>query len=157
MSRIMYANYAGIKNEQHIPDAVAQSDLKNGYVVIRGTDKNGKHTASVPSDADECKKELWFVWNTVDKPELDNESDFVIKKGDFARIFKFKADYPVYVSKDLVSGTASVGKYLIADDKNAGMLKVSDTASGYRTAMQVTEVLSSIQSSIYLCDIAGGN
>ena len=72
MSRIMYADYAGIKNEQHIPDAVAQSDLKNGYVVIRGTDKNGKHTASVPSDTDECKGELWFVWNTIDKPEYLN-------------------------------------------------------------------------------------
>ena len=157
MSKIMYANYAGIKNEQHIPDAVAQSDLKNGYVVVKGVDEKGKHTATVPANATECKGELWFVWNTVDKPELDNESDYVIKKGDFARIFKFKADYPVYVSSDLVSGAVTVGKYLIADDKNAGMLKVSDTANGYRTAMQVTEVLSSIQSSIYLCDIAGGN
>lgn len=153
MSKIMYANYAGIKNERHIPDAVAQSDLKNGYVVVKGVDDKGKHTAAVPTSADACAGELWFVWNTVDKPELDNESDFVIKKGDFARIFKFKADYPVYVSKDLVTGDVAVGKYLVADDANAGMVKVADAADGYAVAMLVTEPLATAQGVIYLCDV----
>ena len=46
MSKIMYANYAGIKNEQHIPDAVAQSDLKNGYVVVKGVDEKGIDVAT---------------------------------------------------------------------------------------------------------------
>lgn len=149
----MYANYAGIKNEQHIPDAIAQSDLKNGYVVVKGIDKNGRHTASTPSSADECKGELWFVWNTIDKPELDNESDFVIKEGGFARIFKFKPDYPVYVSKDLISGNIAVGNILVADDANPGKLKVVGANNGYKVAMQVTEIISSIQSVLYLCEI----
>lgn len=153
MSKIMYANYAGIKNEQHIPDAVAQSDLKNGYVVLKGIDKYGKHTATLPTSADECKGELWFVWNTVDKPELDNESDFVIKEGNFARIFKFKPDYPVYVSKDLITGNVETGKYLIADNTNPGKLKVSDSNTGYTVSMVITEPLTSAQGIIYLCDV----
>lgn len=156
MSKIMYANYAGIKNEQHIPDAVAQSDLKNGYVVVKGVDAKGKHTATVPANADECKGTLWFVWNTIDKPELDNYDDFVIRKGDFARIFKFKADYPVYVSKDLISGDIAVGKYLVADEANAGKLKVADASTGYAVSLLVTEPLVSAQGAIYLCDVVIG-
>lgn len=156
MSKIMYANYAGIKNEQHIPDAVAQSDLKNGYVVVKGVDEKGKHTATVPANATECKGELWFVWNTVDKPELDNESDFIIKEGDFAKIFKFKADYPVYVSKDLITGEVKTGKYLVADESNAGMVKVVDAATGYAVSLLVTEPLVSAQGAIYLCDVVIG-
>lgn len=153
MSKIMYANFAGIKNEQHIPDAVAQSDLKNGYVVVKGVDAKGKHTATLPADIDDCKGELWFVWNTIDKPEIDNEADFVIKKGDFARIFKFNADYPVYVSKDLISGDVATGKYLVADDANAGKVKVVEDATGYTVALLVTEPLASAQGVIYLCDV----
>jgi hypothetical protein len=156
MSKIMYANYAAIKNEQHIPDAVAQSDLKNGYVVVKGVDEKGKHTATVPGNETECKGELWFVWNTVDKPELDNESDFVIKKDDFARIFKFKADYPIYVSKDLITGEVKPGKYLVADETKAGMLKIADAATGYKVALLVTEPLTSAQGVIYLCDVVIG-
>lgn len=152
MSKIMYANYKAVKN-QHIPDAVAQSDLKNGYVVLKGVDVKGKHTATVPASLEDCKGELWFVWNTIDKPELDNESDFVIKKGDFARIFKFKADYPVYVSKDLITGDVAIGKYLVADESNAGMVKVVDNATGYTVALLVTEPLASAQGIIYLCDV----
>lgn len=153
MSKIMYANYAGIKNEQHIPDAVAQSDLKNGFVVVKGIDEKGKHTATLPASVDECKGELWFVWNTIDKPELDNASDFVIKAGDFARIFKFKPDYPVYVSKDLIDGEVAVGKYLVADDANFGALKVADDIADYAIALVVTEPLASAQGVIYLCDV----
>lgn len=156
MSKIMYANYAGIKNEQHIPNAVAQSDFKNGYVVVKGVDAKGKHTAAVPASADECKGELWFIWNTIDTPELDNYDDFVIKAGDFARIFKFKADYPVYVSKDLITGDIAVGKYLVADEANAGKLKVADTTTGYAVALLVTEPLTSAQGVIYLCDVVIG-
>ena len=156
MSKIMYANYAGIKNEQHIPDAVAQSDLKNGYVVVKGVGSKGEHNATVPSTADECKGKLWFVWNTIDKPELDNSSDYVIKKGDFARIFKFKEDYPVYVSKDLITGDVAKGKYLVADESNGGMVKVVDTADGYSIALLVTEPLVTAQGTIYLCDVITG-
>lgn len=156
MSKIMYANYAGIKNEQHIPDAIAQSDLKNGYLVVKGVNAKGKHTATLPASADECKGELWFVWNTITQPELDNETDFVIKKEDFARIFKFQADYPVYVSKDLISGEVSVGKYLVADETNLGSLKVADASDGYTVALLVTEPLASAQGVIYLCDVVIG-
>lgn len=153
MSKIMYANYAGIKNEQHTPDAIAQSDLKNGYVVVRGVDAKGRHTATLPSNETECKGELYFVWNTIDKPELDSDDDFVIKEGDFARIFKFKADYPVYVSKDLITNTISTEKYLVADETNFGKLKAVSNTTGYAIALHITESLVSAQGTIYLCDV----
>ena len=153
MSKIMYANYAGIKNEQHIPDAVAQSDLKNGFLVVKGLNDKGQHTATLPSSAEECKGELWFVWNTVDKPELDNIADFTIKAGDFARIFKFKPDYAVNVTKDLITGDVAIGKFLVADDADFGKLKVVDDATGYAVALVVTEPLISAQSVSYLCDV----
>lgn len=155
MSKIMYANYAGIKNEHHIPDAIAQTDLKNGYVVVKGINEKGKHTAAVPANADECRGELWFVWNTIDKPELDSDADFVIKEGDYARIFKFKADYSVYVSKDLVDGDVVIGSTLVADDVNYGKLKVGE-AGGYAVSLVVTEPIASAQGVIYLCDVVIG-
>ena len=153
MSKIMYANYAGIKNEQHIPDAVAQSDLKNGFLVVKGLNDKGQHTATLPSNADECKGELWFVWNTITTPELDSDSDFTIKAGDFARIFKFKPDYAVNVTKDLITGDVAIGKFLVADDVDFGKLKVVDDATGYAVALVVTEPLISAQSVSYLCDV----
>lgn len=153
MSKIMYANYAGIKNEQHTPDAVAQSDLKNGYVVVRGVDAKGKHIATLPASETECKGELYFVWNVIDKPELDSDSDYVIKKGEFARIFKFKADYPVLVTKDLITNTIASEKYLVADEVNFGKLKAVSDIEGYAVALQITEPLVSAQSTAYLCDV----
>lgn len=156
MSKIMFSNYAGIKNEQHIPDAIAQSDLRNGYVVVKGLDEKGRHTAKLPADETECKGALWFVWNTIDKPELDNESDYVIKKDDFARIFKFKADYPVHVTKDLITGTVEVKKYLVADEANPGKLKVVDDITGYKVALLVTEPIVSAQGAVYICDVIEG-
>lgn len=157
MSKIMFANYAGIKNEQHIPDAVAQSDLKNGYVVVKGINEKGQHTAAVPANATECKGALWFVWNTIDKPELDSDSDYQVKKGDCARIFKFQSDYPVYVSSDLISGEVSAQKYLVADEANAGKLKVTASATGYTNALLVTEPIASAQGVIYLCEVVSGS
>lgn len=154
MSKIMYADYAGIKNEQHIPDALAQSDLKNGYVVKLGRDAKGNHTATLPTSEDDCKGELWFVWNTIEKPELDDTDDYVIKKGDPARIFKFKADYPVYVTSSLVSGDVAIGKYLIPDETNYGKLKSDAANAGYAVSLIVRKVLKTAQGISYLCDVA---
>ena len=144
MSKIKFQNYSGIKNEQHNPRAVAQSDLRNGYIVVNGID-NGTEIARVPETDDDAKGGLYFVWNTIDKPELDNESDFVIKAGDFARIFKFPQDELLEITGDLVTGTIAKGDLLVADvAANGGKLRKADPATdtGYAVALEVLELTS---------------
>lgn len=156
MSKLMYANFNGIKNEQHIPDAIASTDLKNGYVVVKGIDAKGQHTATLPTSAEDCQGELWFVHNTIDKPELDSDADYVIKASKFARIWKFKADYPVYVTADLIDGVVAVGKYLVADEAHPGLLKVAEASTGFKVALVVREALAHVSGVMYLCDVVIG-
>ena len=153
MSKIIYANNNGIKHEANVPDAIAQSDLKNGYLVLLGIDENGKHAATLPACADDCKMELRFVWNTIEKPELLSENDYFVAKGAPARLFRFMHDCPVYVSPDLVSGTVAIGKKLIPDEANFGKLKESATVDGYKVILQVTDVLTKVNGKLYLCEL----
>lgn len=142
MSEIKFQNYSGIKNEQHNPRAVAKTVLKNGYAVLNVTE-SGKEVARVVANATEAKGNLYFVCNTIDKPELDNKSDFVVNTGEFAKIFKFPKDELLEVTGDLVDGAVVVGDVLIAD-ATAGKLGlyrkalVGDTA--YAVALEVLEV-----------------
>lgn len=143
MSKIKFQNYSGIKNEQHNPRTVAKTDLKNGYVVLNAIE-GGKEVAKVPTNVAEAKGELYFVWNTIDTPELDNEVDFVVKAGRYARIFKFPKDEILEVTGDLVVGTIVKGDILIADETtvNNGKLRKAVTATdkGYAVALEVLEV-----------------
>lgn len=141
MSKIKFQNYSGIKNEQHNPRAIAETDLKNGYVVLNAIE-DGEEIARVPANADEAKGDLYFVWNTIDTPELDNEADFVVNAGKFARIFKFPQGEILEVTGDLVTGTIAVGDILVASETGDGKLRkaVEDTDTGYSVALEVLEV-----------------
>lgn len=141
MSKIKFQNYSGIKNEQHNPRTIAKTDLKNGYVVV-STIEDGKEVAKVPTTVEEAQGNLYFVWNTIDTPELDNEADFVIKAGKFARIFKFPQDEILEVTGDLVNGTIVKGDILIADESDGGKLRkaVDVTDTGYAVALEVLEL-----------------
>ena len=143
MSKIKFQNYSGIKNEQHNPRAVAKTDLKNGYIVLNAVE-DGKEVARVPANVADAQGELYFVWNTIDTPELDNEVDFVVKAGQFARIFKFPQGEVLEVTGDLVVGTIVKGDILIADETtvNNGKLRKAVTATdkGYAVALEVLEV-----------------
>ena len=145
MSKIKFQNYSGIKNEQHNPRAIAKTDLRNGYIVMNATE-SGKEVAKVPTTTAETKGNLYFVWNTIDTPELDNEADFVIKAGKPARIFKFPQDEILEVTGDLVIGTVAKGDILIADEvtANNGKLRKAVTATdkGYAVALEILEVTS---------------
>lgn len=141
MSKMKFQNYSGLKNAQDNPRAIATTDLKNGQPIVYSVDSsNGKEYATLPTDATSAKAAKWFVWNTIDKPELDNESDFVIKSGEFARIFKMPLDELMDMSADLVTITnpaindvlvpaTSAGKYVVAT--------ASDT--GYGFGLQIKE------------------
>jgi hypothetical protein len=143
MSEIKFQNYSGIKNEQHNPRTVAKTDLKNGYAVLNVIE-SGKEVARVVASAAEAKGDLYFVWNTIDKAELDNKSDFVVKTGEFAKIFKFPKDELVEITGDLVTGTIAVGDLLIADETadKLGLYRkaVGGTDTGYAVALEVIEV-----------------
>ena len=141
MSKIKFQNYSGIKNEQHNPRTVAKTDLKNGYTVLNATE-DGKEVAKVVSTVDEAKGELYFVWNTIDTPELDNEADFVINAGKFARIFRYPQGEVLEVTGDLVTGDAVKGDLLIADEVNGGKLRkaIEATDIGYAVAFEILEV-----------------
>ena len=141
MSKIKFQNYSGIKNEQHNPRAVAKTDLKNGYIVLNAVE-DGKEVARVVSSADEAKGDIYFVWNTIDTPELKNEADFVIKAGKFARIFSFPQGEVLEVTGDLVTGDVIKGDVLIADEANGGKLRkaVEVTDASYTVALEILEV-----------------
>jgi hypothetical protein len=154
MSKVKFQNYSGIKNAKDNPRAIATSDLKNGQAVIYSIGTDGKEYATLPTDVTTAKTAKHFVWNTIDKPELDNESDFVIKSGEFARIFEYPQAELMDISADLVVTTTvstgdilvptASGKYVTATASDTGYgfgLKVKEkttfSGSGY-TALVVT-------------------
>ena len=138
MSIVKFQNYSAIKNEQHTPRAVAGTDMKNGYaVVIKYVD--GKETATVPT-AEEAKGDIYFVWNTITTPELDNYDDFVIKKGKPVRAFNFANSVReiVEISGDLVTGTLiAIGDSLVANT-TGGYVKATDV-SGYKVSLKIID------------------
>lgn len=137
MSIVKFQNYSGIKNEQHTPRAIAGSDMKNGYaVVIKFED--GVEKASLPT-GDEVKGDLWFVWNTITTPELDNYDDFVIKAGKPVRAFNFENAKReiVEISGDLVTTDVVKGDILVATE-NGTYEKVAD-ATGYKVSLEVVD------------------
>ena len=140
MSKIKFQNYSGIKNAKDNPRTIAKSDLKNGVAVVYSIGTDGKEYATLPTDATTAKAANYFVWNTIDKPELDNETDFVIKSGDFARIFEFPKGELMDVSADLVvTTTVSTGDVLVATTANGMYIKATAGDTGYSFGLQVKE------------------
>ena len=140
MSKVKFQNYSGIKNAKDNPRAIAASDLKNGMAVIYSIGTDGKEYATLPTDATTAKTAKHFVWNTIDKPELDNESDFVIKSGEFARIFEYPQGELMDVSSDLViTTTVSTGDILVAATANGAYVKATASDTGYEFGLKVKE------------------
>lgn len=150
MSIVKFQNYSGIKNEQHTPRAIANVDVKNGYaVVIKFED--GVEKAVLPT-GDEVKGDLWFVWNTITSPELENYDDFVVKAGKPVRAFNFENAKReiVEVSGDLVSTDVVVGDILVANESGT-YEKIAD-ATGYKVSLEVV-ALNTIGGKGYDCVI----
>lgn len=136
MSIVKFQNFSGIKNEQHTPRAIADVDMKNGYAVVIKYEE-GKETASLPS-GDEVKGELYFVWNTITTPELDNYDDFVVKAGKPVRAFSYvnAAREIVEVSGDLVTDdTLVIGDVIVANTN--GTYTKTSSADGYKVSLKV--------------------
>lgn len=140
MSKVKFQNYSGIKNAKDNPRALANGNLKNGMAVVYSIGTDGKEYATAPTDATSAKAAKHFVWNTIDKPELDNESDFVIKSGEYARIFEYPQGELMDISADLVvTTTVSTGDVLVANTTNGSYIKATAGDTGYGFALQVKE------------------
>ena len=139
MSKVKFQNYSGIKNAKDNPRALAVTDLKNGQAVVYSIGTDGKEYATLPTDVTTAKVANHFVWNTIDKPELDNEDDFIISSGEFARIFEYPQGELMDVSADLVvTTTVSTGDILVPTVSGKYVTAtVSDT--GYKFGLQVKE------------------
>lgn len=139
MSKVKFQNYSGIKNAKDNPRAIAKGDLKNGMAVVYSIGTDGKEYATAPTDATTAKTANYFVWNTIDKPELDNESDFVIKSGDFARIFEFPQGELMDVSADLVVTTTVANGNVLIPTASGNYVVATTGDTGYNFALQVKE------------------
>lgn len=106
-------------------DAVVAGDYKNG---IFGTIGSGVFTAGTG----------FMAIMQVEKGDDFNSSDFVVAKGEHARIVDFdKADGQIVnITKALLSGTYKLNDKLVAD--STGKLVVSASPSG--SYLQVSEV-----------------
>lgn len=146
--KMKFHDYSGIKNAKDNPRCKAPYDMSNGEVVVYSVNASGVETIARPTNAADAKIAKHFVWNTIDKPELDNEDDYKIKAGEYARIFEIAQGVPMDISKDLVvTTTVNVGDVLVprtvstatdSTDVADGLLEVS-TATGYATRFKVTE------------------
>lgn len=140
MSKVKFQNYSGLKNAKDNPRAIAASDLKNGMAVIYSIGTDGKEYATLPTDATTAKTAKHFVWNIIDKPELDNESDFVIKSGEYARIFEYPQGEIMDVSADLVvTTTVSTGDILVASTADGKYVTATAGDTGYGFGLKVKE------------------
>lgn len=146
MSKVKFQNYSGIKNAKDNPRCTCKTDLKNGVAVVYSVDSKGNEIVAMPTNAADAKKADRFVWNTIDKPELDNENDFVIKSGEFVRTFEFPKNEAMDISGDLVvTKTVNIGDVLVprtvstaaeSTDVADGKYEVS-SATGYKFGLKV--------------------
>lgn len=142
MSQIKFQNFSGIKNEQHNPRAVAQSTFKNGQAVVISLDTNGKEIASFPTTTGMAN--VLFVDNVIDKPELDNKSDYRVEKGECVRAFEFPKSELLEVSGDLVATTTVVkGDKLIANASGLYEKTTVTTVTSYLEVVAVTTFMGS--------------
>lgn len=139
MSKVKFQNYSGIKNAKDNPRCIADSDLKNGMSVIYYIADDGAEHVKVAATADDAKTIKHFVWNTIDKPEFDNENDFVIKKGEYARIFEYPQGEIMDISSDLIT-TASVSiKDIVIASTSGKYVVATESDTGYSFGLRVTE------------------
>lgn len=142
MSKVKFQNYSGVKNAKDNPRCIAKEDLKNGMAVVYTVGADGKEYVATPTSVAEAKTVKHFVWNTIDKPELDNESDYTIKSGEYVRIFEFEKGEVFDVTADLVTTTTiTAGTSVLVPDIKGGKYVVS-TATDYTTNLLVKSATS---------------
>lgn len=143
MSLFKFQNYSAIKNAQDNPRGVATVELKNGYLVtIKDNEGGVKEAITLLGATDKVGAGVWVVGNIVNKPEILNTDDFVIKVGEPARCFNLAKQIGeiLEISGDLVDGDVAdvnVGDILVPGE--AGIWEAYVTGD-YEVGLEVTDI-----------------
>jgi hypothetical protein len=148
MGLFKFQNYSAIKNAQDNPRVVARATSVNGYV-FGIADSNGAETQTAFADATAAKGEVWVMMNIVDKPELDNYTDYNVVSGEYIRAFKLNnlVSEKVELTSDLIVDSVGtgvvVGSHLVpcnATDNAATPMKWKTIVdpTGYSVYLEVT-------------------
>lgn len=124
------------------PRVQCNSNLKIGYAFT--IDNNGSHyTEEAIAFADAATAKLgdvWVCYNIIDKPELQNTTDYVVTAGEYIRAFKLDdlMGYPVELSTDLCStalASVAVGDILVPEATSFKWVK--EATADYKVGLEV--------------------
>lgn len=132
-------NFIGKANH---PEIKATVDTYNGYQFKLDDD-----TAVANATADDIKSgEIYFMYNIIDKPEIENTEDYYVKSNEYIRAFRLKdfAGLSFNFTGDLVTDTytnVKVGDKLVgrsvADTTDPMKWKVAEDVTGYSVYLEV--------------------
>lgn len=131
-----FGTIGAYKQARNNPRCKATTDLKNGQVVVLDEIKK---EASLPSADDVVGKDLWVVFNIIDKPEVLSTNDFKVEEGEFVRAFLLAdlVGLPVQLGHQVVKDYDS----LVAGDTlvvtTDGKWEKSSDASGNAISLEV--------------------
>lgn len=124
------------------PEIVATVDTYNGYQF-----KLSDSTAVPNANADDVKaEETYIMCNIIDKPDLENTSDYYVVAGEYIRAYRAKdlADLSFNMSSELVTDTysgVSAGDFLVgrstADTTDTMKWNVIADVTGYSVYLEV--------------------
>lgn len=124
------------------PEIVATLDTYNGYQFKLSGD-----TAVPNATADDVKAaETYIMLNIIDKPDLDNTSDYYVTAGEYIRAYRTKdlADLSFNMSSELATdtySTVSVGDTFVgrstADTTDTMKWKKVASVAGYSVYLEV--------------------
>ena len=125
------------KNAVNIGYCTAEVDLKNGQVV---TFDRADKSVALPTTGKETG--LAIVFNTIEKPEIEDPNKYVIEAGEFPRLFELASLKDRIIDMDLdqvvdAYADISVGDFLTANDD--GQLEVTADVSTYKEYFEVIE------------------
>jgi hypothetical protein len=141
-----FGTIGAFKHARNNPRLKAAAQLKNGFVVI--PDEANGTCAAPAAQADAQSRNVWVVYNIIDKPEVLSTKDFTIEAGEYVRQFLL-ADLeglPVELNEDVVNtayASVSVGDVLVPDHDGSGKWVKADGVTydeaTYAIALEVLE------------------
>jgi hypothetical protein len=131
-------------NKSNYPEIVATVDTYNGYQFKLSDDTAVPHTNAAGVQTGET----YFMFNIIDKPEIENTGDYYVGSGEYIRAWRLK-DFigeKFNLSSDLVTdtyGDVSAGDTLVgrsaADSTSTMKWKVAADVSAYGVYLEVVE------------------
>lgn len=153
-----YKTIGAFKNVQNVPYCKAAEDLKVGMGVL--VDRVNK-TVRLPDSANEAKTVDYIVSNIIDKPEIRNFTDFVIKQGEYVRADHLATVLGMEIEFAEAEISTAYANIIIGDrmifDYSTGKLVVDNSNySNYDYWFEVIDYTGYMGSGV-LCVINGGD